>query len=387
MGAFRHDPSIRLCTSGQHDRVDWDVEPVITALREFVYYNKTLDSTVRVSLSATQIIIEGVGLIVCSDDGYVRLLKLDLGAQFWELRLAAPIYSSPIYLRDKKTVVVCSTGGTVCAISLTGKALWRASLPCPVYAGSVYCEGIIFVATFNYNLYLLNADTGAIIRHCHLPPPRGAKINGLAAFRDPYGSPCIVDNNVVVVCGEHILCFSGAGDVIWSTALSALIKSSPAFSKTADCLLVASVDGKVTLLNPKSGSPVHEVVCAAKIIHSPAISGDIACIGDESGTIYGIDLKHYNVIWTYSVGAALGYSSVTLNPVGDFILVTERGNALCLSKEHGNFLWETSQNLQMENHERTMQTTPIISNQGDMYCGSYSGYLYRFNFLSLRASK
>lgn len=381
MGAFRHDPSLRLCTSGKQEQVEWGVEPVITAFREFVYYNKTLDSTIRVSLSATPIIVEGVGVIVCTDDGYVRLLKLDLSSQFWELRLAAPIYSSPIYLRGKKSVVVSTVGGTVCAVSLTGRVLWRASLECQVYAGVVCCESTLFVATFNYNLYLLEADTGTIVRHCLLPPPRGAKANGLSAFRDPYASPCIVDSDVVVACGEHISRFSSAGDVVWSVGLSALIKSSPAFSKSANCLMVASVDGKVTLLDPESGSPMHVIRCAAKVIHSPAVSGDIGCLGDESGTIYGIDLRNKKVIWTYSVGAALGYSSVTLNPVGDFVLITERGNALCLAKQYGNFIWETSQNLQLENHERTMQTTPIISNQGDMYCGSYSGNLYRFNFL------
>lgn len=383
MAAFRHDPSIRVCRSNVINDVDWSVEPVITAYREFSYNNKRLGQVIRVALNSTPVLIEGVGLIVCSDDGFIRFIKLALDGVFWELRVAASIYSSPIYLSDKKAILVCTTGGSVLFISLAGKLLWKATLEFPIYAGAIRLGGSIFVGVFNYNLCCLDIDTGSIRFQYRLPAPRGQHVGGIAAFRDPYATPCVANNLVVAVCGETVVCVSPEGSLVWSVRLQASIRSSPAFSSDFNAIVIASVDGKITLLDGSSGLLLKEFSCSAKFVNSPAVYKGVACIGDESGRLYAIDLRTKEIKWVYQVGAALGYSSVTLTPANDFVFLSERGNAVCVSRDEGRFLWETSQNLQLTDHERSMHVTPVISRQGQMYCASYSGYLYRFDFFAM----
>lgn len=383
MAAFRHDPSIRVCRSSIINNVDWSVEPVITAYREFSYNNKRLGQVIRVALHSTPVLIEGVGLIACSDDGFIRFIKLSLDEVFWELRVAASIYSSPIYLNDKKAILVCTTGGSVLAISLMGKLLWKTSVEFPIYAGAIRSGSSIFVGVFNYSLYCLDVDTGRIQFQYQLPAPRGARVGGIAAFRDPYATPCVANDLVIAVCGESVVCVSPEGTLVWSVRFQGSIRSSPAFCSEFNTLVIASVDGRITLLDGGSGKLLKEFNCSAKIVNSPAISKGIACVGDESGKVYAIDIRMKEVKWVYEVGAALGYTSVTLTPADDFVFLSERGNAVCVSRDEGRFLWETSQNLQLTDHERCMHVTPIISQQGQMYCASYSGYLYRFDFVAM----
>jgi hypothetical protein len=67
-------------------------------------------------------------------------------------------------------------------------------------------------------------------------------------------------------------------------------------------------------------------------------------------------------------------------PNGDFIAVNGRGNIVCLGRDTGTFQWESSQVLGLPDHEPSMDITPVAAPDGNLYCASYDGDVYRFFF-------
>jgi len=383
MNKFRHDPSarIRLGVEANLQQFDWLTEPVMTAHRQFTYKNKTEGKEFAVPISATPVVIEGVGLLVVSDDGYIRFMDFKFAKVFWEHRLSASIYSSPVFAPEIDAVIVASTNGKIVALSLNGTLKWQINTEDPIYASVVISQHRLFVACFNRAFHAFDVHTGKVCFSLKLNPSWSVAAGGIASFRDPYATPCVQrDGSVVVACGESLTCYSPDGEPNWQTYMQAGIRASPASSHSTDRVMVGLVNGDVVVLNGRNGNEVARISTNAKIVHSPAISNDIACIANERGDVLGIDLVRLSIVWAYQAGTEMDYTSITLSPAGDFVFVTKRGNAICVGAIDGKFLWETSQHLQLANHEREMHTTPIITRSGMMFCGSYSGSLYRFNF-------
>lgn len=383
MNKFRHDPSARIRRSVEANlrQFDWSTEPVATAHRQFTYQNKIKDKEFAVPLSATPVVIEGVGIIVVSDDGFIRFMNFKLDKIFWERRLSASIYSSPIFAPEIDAVIVASMNGKIVAWSLSGTPKWQVKIEDPIYASLVISQRRLFVACFNRAFHAFDLHTGKGCFSLKLNPSWGVAAGGIASFRDPYATPCVQrDGSIVVACGESLACYSPNGESNWHAYLHAGVRSSPASSHSTDRVIVGLVNGDVVVLDGRNGDEVARIPTNAKIVHSPAISNDIACIANERGDVLGIDLVRLSIVWVYQAGTEMDYTSMTLSPAGDFVFVTKRGNAICVGATDGKFIWETSQHLQLANHEREMHTTPIITRSGMMFCGSYGGSLYRFSF-------
>ncbi len=347
------------------------------------YHNRTLDRVIPVPVSATGVAVTGIGVVIASDDGFVRFFDSSLTKVFWERRVSSSVYASLVVDTERQRIMVAGTGGQILCFDVRGRQAWRQTLNDPVFATPTVVPGadLLFVATFHSRCAGLRLSTGEVLFELPLPQPWSVPWGGSAAHRDVYASPAATDRGTVVVsCAEHVLCLAADGTELWRHVLSATVKASPAIRHETGQVVVAAVDGGCHVFDVDTGSHRAEYRLGAKIIASPAISGSIAAVGTATGQVHALDLDTGQIRWVAPAGAPYSYTSMTVLPNGDFIATAASGNVYCLDSQTGTFRWETSQVLGLPNHEPELHITPIAEAGGNMYCASYSGYVYNFKF-------
>lgn len=380
---FRHDPRKAVLADRRVDTaVCWEREPAVCGYRRFSHSSSRLDRAVPVPICSSPAVVTGVGVVVGSYDGRVRLLSRNLDKVFWEHRLDSPIYAALVVDQARRTVVVAATSGLVTCFDLRGRAVWSTRLDTPVYATPTVLpdSGVLVVATFGSRCFGLDVATGSHLFARDLPRPWHAAAGGSAAHRDPYASPAATaSGDVIICCAEHVLCLAPDGTQLWTQETGHAVRASPAVVHAVDEVAVCQVNGCCRFLDCRTGAQRGEVDLRAKIVASPALSGDTLVVGASDGSVAGVDVRRYDTVWASTFGAPRDHTSFTVLPSGDFVATSTHGNAVA-RRPDGRFLWETTQLLGLSDHDPAMDVTPMAGPDGSMYCASYSGVLYHFRF-------
>lgn len=382
VAAFRHDPVKLVLPGGAAGRWHWDHEPIVSGHRRITYDNPKL-GPVPVPVSATPAVIDGLGVVVASDDGFVRCYNRSLTKVYWTRRLNSGVYASLVVDAERGRIVVAGTAGLVVCFDLRGTMVWATEVGWPVFATPVVLPGadVLVVATFHSRCVGLDLATGERLFERELPRPWHAEHGGVASHRDPYASPvATVDGNVVVCCAEHVVCLAQDGTDVWRTEVGHGIKASPAALHDQGEIAVCPIDGRCLFLSARTGALVAEIPSTGKVTASPAVSSGVLAVGTHLGDVSGVDVRTHDVVWTARQVAPRPYTSFSVLPSGDFIATTERGNVACLARLDGRLLWESSQVLGLAEHEPAMDITPVAGSDGRMYCAAYTGDLYEFRF-------
>ncbi|MER6681958.1 PQQ-binding-like beta-propeller repeat protein [Streptomyces olivaceoviridis] len=380
--AFRHDPVKSVLPGRGGGAFHWDREPAVCAHRRLTHDSAHLGQTVPVPVSSTPAVVAGVGVVVASDDGRLRFFDPGLGKVYWERRLDRSVYASLVVDQARRHVIVATTSGLITCFDLRGTLVWSRKAEFPVFATPTVLPGadLLVVAGFHSRCLGLALGTGELVYDRPLPRPWSAAHGGVAAYRDPYASPVpAADDTAVLCCGEHVVALAADGTEVWRQEIGHPVKASPALLHETGRLAVCPVDGRCVLLDAKTGRPEAEVRLGAKITGSPAVSGDVLAVGTQLGTVTGLTSSG-EMRWTSPQGAPRSYTSLTVLPDGNFVATAERGNIVCLAREDGRFLWESSQVLGLPDHEPALDITPIAAASGSMYAASYGGDLYQFLF-------
>lgn len=385
MSRFRHDPrkSVLFADSRDARRVCWTTEPAVVAHRRMVYRNKTLGRDLAVPVSATPAVVSGIGVVVASDDGFVRLFGRGLSTVFWERRVSASVYASLVVDHAREQVIVCTTAGVVTAFDLHGATVWAVDLGRPVAATPTVVEtsDLLVAATFQHRVTGLALGTGEKVFDIAVPEPWHRALGGIASYRDPYGSPVSCDDGTVVAAAsDGLICIAPDGVIRWTAPLDAAVKSSPCLIGQTGEIAACTAAGTCWFVDVTTGEVRERIETGAKIVASPAVSGSVLALGQVTDSAIGVDVIAHRVIWTSPLGSPREYTSWTTLPDGSFAATTGRGNVLCLAPSDGSFRWETSQVLGLPDHEPGMDITPVASPEGVLYCASYSGDLYEFAF-------
>lgn len=383
---YRHQPdkSVLKCNL-EHDanhRVNWLKEPVVCGYRKLNYFNKKQAIQVDVPISATPAVVDGIGIIAATDDGFLRFFSADLSRVYWERRLPASVYASLVVDSKRKHIIVCTTSGIVTCFNMAGMMIWLVNLEYPIFATPAIDVkmDLLSIATFHHRGYILSLETGQQYYTADLIPPWYHK-NGLVSYRNPYASPAMTaEGNSLFCSGEYVILISASGEKLWCNGLNEDIKASPIYIESKNEVAVQTVAGNCYFLDCDSGQVIKRIKVNSKITSSGAISGNYLAIGTVTGNVYCIDVVNYKICWIAEYGAPYEYTSITVTPNGHFISTNQRGNITCLDCEDGSFLWETSQVMGLPNHETAMHITPMICDAGYLYCGSYHGDLYQFSF-------
>lgn len=386
--AFRHDPVKSTLRIRDDLEVDWRAEPAVCGYRKLTAVHTRTGAEVDVPVSASPAVVSGLGMVLASDDGHVRLLDQRLGKVHWQRRLDRSIYASLVVDPGRRTVIVASTSGLVACFTLRGELAWSRALPHPVFATPTVstARSLLHVATFDSTCYGLRLDDGTVAFETALPEPWYAAHGGAAAQRDIYASPVLTAASTVVFCaGEHVVCLAPDGSTVWSRDLGVGMKASPVAVRGLDAVAVFAVDGSCRLLSATDGSVLRTARLGAKITASPAVSGRTIAVGTQDGRAHGLDAGTLEVRWTAEYGAPRSYTSFSVLPSGDFVATAERGDVVSLACADGSFRWQTSQVLGLPEHEPAMDITPVAAPDGRMYCASYTGDVYMFRFRPLGA--
>jgi outer membrane protein assembly factor BamB len=381
--AFRHDPAKLVLGTGAIARVRWDKEPAVCGYAKLTHLNERLKREIAVPVCASAIIAPGAGVIVSSYDGRVRLFGPDLSEVFWERRLGGPIYSTPLIAGRQGAVVVASTQGEVAALGWDGAWLWRTNVGSPIYATPTVLPeaGLLVIATFGGRCFGIEVGDGSVRFALDLPRPWAQALGGKSTHRDPYASPVATsEGNVIICCAESVLSVAPDGALLWRRDLDAAIRASPATLNALGEIVVVPTNGCCTWLNARTGALMHQLAVDAKVVASPAVSGDFLVVGATDGQATCVHAPTRSVAWRRAHSSPKDYSSYSVTPAGDFIAVNSAGNVLCRARDDGRFLWETSQLLGLPEHDPAMDATPVVAEDGSMYCGSYSGFVYYFRF-------
>lgn len=379
--AFRHQPTKSVLEAQENTSrdCDWRFEPALSSHKAFTYYNRTKENEIAVPLSATPAIIEGVGVIVASDDGYVRLLDETLRKVYWERRLNSSIYASLVVDHDRRTVVVCSTTGLVCCLNLKGRLIWSREVGHPIFATPAPHgpTDSLVIAAFNQKCICLALSDGAERYQADLPPPWYVNA-GLVGHRNPYASPVVDGSGRAFLCsGEIVTSLDAEGALRWQSNVGGEIKASPILDEEQEQLVVQSVDGTVSFMKCADGELISSFKVGAKLIASGAIHESVIAIGTATGDMIGIDKYTRKPLWVAAAQGPRDYTSITVTPNGNFLTTSERGNLVCVDAT-GQFVWESSQVTGQPNHEPRIDITPAISRR-HLYAASYTGNLYRFS--------
>lgn len=382
--AFRHDPrkSVLARGAGHSGPYRWDIEPALCGYRQF-RHTPAGKPPVAVPVCASPVAVTGVGPVFATYDGRVRLYDCLLEKTFWEHRVDSPVYASLTVDAKRQQILVAATSGLVEALDLRGRTVWSVRVDGPIYATPTILPiaDVLVVAAFTSRCVGLRLDTGAEVFSRAMPVPWHTEHRGSAAHRDPYASPVVLDTgDVAVGCAEHIVCLTPDGDERWRRDIGASVRSSPVSIQREATVAVAAVNGRCTFLDIRTGAERGSVDLGGKVTGSPALSGPMLAIGTQHGVAFGIDVREHTIRWQTPGYAPRDHTSVTVTPGGEFVMTTTRGNAVGLDRDDGRFLWETSQLLGLADHDPTLDTTPVVATDGNMYCGSYSGVGYRFRF-------
>lgn len=214
-------------------------------------------------------------------------------------------------------------------------------------------EGMIFVGSYDNNLYAINADDGSFVWKY---PTRG----GIAS------TPCIYEDMVVVGSedGTVYAISRQRGTEVWTFATHGCIRSSPKV-EYGHCFF-GSDDGCLYALNVLTGRVVWQFQSAGPIRSTPLVVGEMIYVGSDDGYVYALDLRGGNIKWKYNTNRR-----VTSSPNADDSLIfvgSADGHLYGINARSGWPVWRF----------RTrgyVVSTPAVES-GTVYVGSADGNLY-----------
>lgn len=299
-----------------------------------------------------------------------RLIKYDIVNKTFSslLKFADRIYSSPIISDNKKLLIAASDSGEVAALDIhTWTVKWKKKLPKAIHSSPTYEQEqeVLYIGCYDNSLYALEMQSGQILCRKKLEKD---------VDEDPYSSPIVLGDRVYIGTGNKLVSLSQDLQLLWEVELGSFIDSSPALSLDTKTGIVGSEKGEIILFNIYNGSILNEWKTDFRITCSAAISkNEIACIGNDKGEAYGINLKTGKILWVKNFDAAFRYTAITCTLDNNFIFTLNDGIIRCVDDLSGNECWALSDSYKYH-------TPPLLTQDGFLFCGSHFGYISGYVF-------
>lgn len=282
----------------------------------------------------------------------------------------------------------------------TVKPIWEFACQDEIRGTPSYDSGVLFVGSYDHNLYALNAREG----DCFWKYSADAGI---------VSTPVVFDNNIYFGSEDqrlHVVSVR-SGQVYWTYYTDGPVRSSPHIAEGH--VFIGSDDAHLHAVNSytgrlawkiEAGAPVRstplvheelvyfgseagEFLCAdfkghlkwrfsAKraITASPVISDGILYIGSLDSTLYALDARTGWVIWRFR----LGKPTISTPVIIDDMIITGASDGLiyAIDIKSAKEIWTFGTGHQVTG-------SPVIS-QESVYCGSVDGHLYCLDYQSGR---
>lgn len=269
----------------------------------------------------------------CTTDGTLYALDPATGDERWRVDLEGPLEASPTFARapwdgfgDEGGVLYAGDSAGVVALDAeTGEQRWRYESAMPAVGSPAVDGGRVFVGATDESVTALEAETGEDIWT--------APLNGVLA-----GGPTVDE------AGERAYAVDDDGLLVALDAETGqtwfTYEIDDAFVDAAivrgDSVFVPAEDGYLHVTDTTFGRrKVRGLLFSKKgvrldgIPRGAAVVGDVVCLGDSSGTLYGIDADDPDFVWYVSLDAAV--SSPPAVDDGRLYAGLEDGTLACLS--------------------------------------------------------
>ena len=137
--------------------------------------------------------------------------------------------------------------------------------------------------------------------------------------------------------GETFAIDSETGKIRWRRKIGGTKPSTPAIDGPR--LIVSSQDGTVTALDRARGRSLWQVQTSGKVESSPVVVDGLAYFGATDGRLFAVEAETGHVRWAYDTGGRINASP---SLYGRRVCIsTYAGSIFCLDKDTGARLWST----------------------------------------------
>ena len=195
----------------------------------------------------------------------------------WIYATGDRVWSSPAVANG--VVYVGSFDDNVYALDAkTGAKLWSYTTGNWVNSSPAVANGVVYVGSLDNNVYALDAKTGA-------------KLWSYATGYLAYPSPAVANGVVYIGSGDHNVYALDAetGAKLWSYTTGNALESSPAVANGV--VYVGSADDNVYALNAKTGAKLWSYTTGAGVFSSPAVANGVVYVGSSDHKVYAFGLK------------------------------------------------------------------------------------------------
>ena len=250
-------------------------------------------------------------------------LNASTGALLWYYRASSDIDSSPAVVNG--VVYFGNIGGDVYALdSATGARLWQQHKGQCVESYVAVANGVVYANTVAVGgaeyLYALNSGTGAELWN--------AQIAGTGAQCYTYSAPAVASGVVYVGSWDHnVYAFNAkTGALLWKYQTGDVVRSSPAIADGV--VFVGSYDNNLYALNAYTGTLVWKYTTASIVYSSPAVANGVVYFASgDDGTLYALDARTGALLWKYPIGPYLYSSGVVADGMMYFASTDKNSNS------------------------------------------------------------
>ncbi len=235
--------------------------------------------------------------------GSISAYDTGTGEQLWrktyeDLELDDSVFGGGLAIDGGRLFASFTSGDVISLNAADGTELWRQALELPLRSPPTLSDGILLVLTADNQVYALDQETGQ-------PSWRHAGFFETSAV---LGGPSpAVDAGIAIVPYSSAEVFAlrlDNGRPLWSDTLARP-------RRTQALAQISDIDG------------------------TPVIDGDRVYVGGRGGQVAAIDIRQGVRAWDADLAAV-----DTPWLAGDFIyLLTERNEAVCLSRQNGRIRW------------------------------------------------
>ncbi len=137
--------------------------------------------------------------------------------------------------------------------------------------------------------------------------------------------------------GETFAIEAATGKVRWKRSFASTKPSTPAIDGPR--LIVSSQDGTVTALDRDRGRPLWQVRTSGKVESSPVVVDGLVYFGSTDGRLFAVAAETGRIRWAYDTGGRINASP---SLYGRRVCIsTYAGSVFCLDKDTGARLWST----------------------------------------------
>ncbi|XP_062431596.1 beta-alanine-activating enzyme isoform X4 [Rhea pennata] len=240
------------------------------------------------AVKSSAVVDPSTGIVyVGSHDQHVYALDIYKKTCMWKIHCeGGAVFSSPCLSFSPHHLYVATLGGLLLAVNpATGNKTWKSSLGKPLFSSPHCNEKYVYVGCVDGNLYCFTHS--------------GEKVWQFSTNGPVFSSPCISSlTKQEIFFGSHdcfIYCCNMEGNLLWKFEATSSVYGTPFVFQIDDLknkilLAAVSTDGKVWILNAKSGTAEGVDKLPGEIFSSPVVWGTKLVVGCRNDYVYCLDL-------------------------------------------------------------------------------------------------